>query len=302
MGVQPLPQLQLQLQLQPRPANLDVRKRYKLDKKITEEESRKRSPEQEVEDEVCSQKKLAKGRLGWWRGIWRRRDGRSWSGGRGRKRSRRRWRRRRRGNSRCFLIIVTGASHSCRRDPAACGRAGTASSGYIRCSSSAIRMLSSFQSYGFSFQSYRFSFKTEQCLKRWFIGGLNGFFGARQLPAAQSSPTRQRSTKSTKTIVIDNRNRQQNLPSNDSYVEDSLPKPKGFHALFRPPAKQKLEWETRTDNNIREIASERRRNCFDGVSPRRVELGVAGRAVKDARVEGLRIDGGSWRSGGRGRR
>jgi hypothetical protein len=43
--------------------------------------------------------------------------------------------------------------------------------------------------------------------KGWFIGGLKGFFGPRQ-STPQSSPTRQRSTKSTKTItaVINDRN------------------------------------------------------------------------------------------------
>jgi hypothetical protein len=91
----------------------------------------------------------------------------------------------------------------------------------------------------------------------------------------QSSPTRQRSTKSTKTTttitaVVHNRSR--NLPSDDSDVEEhsSPSKPKGFHALFgKSPAKQKPKWETRTDNNIREITSQRRGNSFDGVSPRR---------------------------------
>jgi hypothetical protein len=36
--------------------------------------------------------------------------------------------------------------------------------------------------------------------KGWFIGGLKGFFGPRQVSTPQSSPTRQRSTKSTKTL------------------------------------------------------------------------------------------------------
>jgi hypothetical protein len=58
----------------------------------------------------------------------------------------------------------------------------------------------------------------------------------------------------TTTVVVDNRN----LPSNDSDVEDSPSKPKGFHGLFRSLAKQKSKWERRTDNNTHEIVSERR--------------------------------------------
>jgi len=37
---------------------------------------------------------------------------------------------------------------------------------------------------------------------RWFIGGLKWVFSARQLPTAQSSPTRHRSTKSTKAVPL----------------------------------------------------------------------------------------------------
>jgi len=73
----------------------------------------------------------------------------------------------------------------------------------------------------------------------WFVGNLKGFFGLRQLPTAQSSPTRQGSTKSTKTtttiVVVNNRN----LFSDDSGVEGSPSKSKGFQALFRSPAKRK---------------------------------------------------------------
>jgi hypothetical protein len=102
--------------------------------------------------------------------------------------------------------------------------------------------------------------------KGWFIGGLT--FGPRQ-STPQSSPTRQRSTKSTKTTtaVVNDRN----LPSDNSDVEDSSPsKLKGFYALFsKTLAKQKSKWETRTENNIREITSQLRGNSFDGVSPRR---------------------------------
>jgi len=47
VGVQPLLQLQLQLQLQPQPTNLDDGKRRMLDRKIMEEELRKRSLEQQ---------------------------------------------------------------------------------------------------------------------------------------------------------------------------------------------------------------------------------------------------------------
>jgi len=55
VGVPPLLQLQLQLQLQPQPANLVNGKLHKLDKRITEDELRKRSAEQQwVEDEVSS--------------------------------------------------------------------------------------------------------------------------------------------------------------------------------------------------------------------------------------------------------
>jgi hypothetical protein len=139
----------------------------------------------------------------------------------------------------------------------------------------------------------------------WFIGSLKRFFGLRQLPTAQSSPRRQRSTKSTKTtsttVPVDNRN----LPSDDSDVEGSPFKSKSFQALFRSPAKQKSKWETRTDNNIREIAEERRGNIFDGVSPQRVGLGGA---VKDGGVVGPRVVavtvvlGARLGSGGRGRR
>jgi len=61
-----MPLLQPPPQLRPQPANIDNGKRHKLDKKITEEELRKRSSEGEVEDEVSSleevkvQKKLVK--------------------------------------------------------------------------------------------------------------------------------------------------------------------------------------------------------------------------------------------------
>ena len=62
MGV---PLLQPSPQLQPQPANIDNGKRHKLDKKITEEELRKRSSEREDEvsslEEVQVQKKLVKG-------------------------------------------------------------------------------------------------------------------------------------------------------------------------------------------------------------------------------------------------
>ena len=61
-----MPLLQPQPQLQPQPANIDNGKRHKLDKKITEEELKRRSSKREVEDEVSSfeevkvQKKLMK--------------------------------------------------------------------------------------------------------------------------------------------------------------------------------------------------------------------------------------------------
>ena len=83
---------------------------------------------------------------------------------------------------------------------------------------------------------------------------------------------------------------------------------KGFHTLFTFPTKQKSKWETRTDNNIPEIALERRGNNFDGVSLRRVGLGIAGGVVKDARVVGpwagavMEVLGARLGSGGRGRR
>jgi hypothetical protein len=62
-------------------------------------------------------------------------------------------------------------------------RAGTASSGCIRRSSSVRKP--SFQSYGFSFQSYGFSFEAtgppskpgSSPSKEWFISSLKGFFG-----------------------------------------------------------------------------------------------------------------------------
>jgi hypothetical protein len=64
--------------------------------------------------------------------------------------------------------------------------------------------------------------------KGWFISSLKGFFGPRQLP----SPTRQRSTKSTKTttttVIINN------LPSDDSDVEVS-PNPRVFPDCSGPP-------------------------------------------------------------------
>jgi len=86
----------------------------------------------------------------------------------------------------------------------------------------------------------------------WFISGLKGFFGPRQLPTAYSSPTPQHSTKSTKTttttVVVNNRN----FPSDDSDV--------GFSSPVQVPCEAKIEREMRTDNNIREIASGRRRN------------------------------------------
>jgi len=125
--------------------------------------------------------------------------------------------------------------------------------------------------------------------KGWFIGSLKGFFAPRQLPTAQFSPTRQSSTKSTKTTtttVVDNGS----VPSDDSYVETVHPNPKVF-AHSSVPHEAKLKRGTRKDNNIREIASERRRNIFDGVSPRRIGLGVAGGAVKEAEIAGPRAGG-----------
>jgi hypothetical protein len=181
----------------------------------------------------------------------------------------------------------------------------------------------------------------------WFISGLKGFFGPRQPPTPQNSPTRQRSTKtkttnanapnstttitavynskplpsgndsdvegdspqhtptrqrSTKTKTTTNASapnttttltavyNDRPLPSgNNSDVEDDSPsKPKGFQALFgRFPTKHKTTksggWNTRTDNNLREIRSERRGNSFDGVVPPR-RGGIAGGAVKDVGV------------------
>jgi len=66
--------------------------------------------------------------------------------------------------------------------------------------------------------------------KEWFIGSLKGFFYPRQLPTAQSSPTRQRSTKSTRTntTVVNDRT----LPSDDSDVEDN---PRVFTRCSGPP-------------------------------------------------------------------
>jgi hypothetical protein len=134
--------------------------------------------------------------------------------------------------------------------------------------------------------------------KGWFVASLKWFFGPRQLPAVQSSPTRQRSTKSKKTtitsVVVNNRN----FPSNDSDVEDSPSKPKEFHVLFRCPAKQKIEMGNADGRQCPgdRVGEER---GSDGGFRWRVELGVAGGAVKDAEVVVL---GARLGSEGRGRR
>jgi hypothetical protein len=132
--------------------------------------------------------------------------------------------------------------------------------------------------------------------KGWFIGGLKGFFGARQPCTSENLPIWQHSTKTTTsatntttiTAVFNNRY----LPSgDDSDVEANSPsKLKGFRALFsKSPAKPKTQSggdrKTRTNVSLREIASERRENTFDGVSSQRVGLGGA---VKDTGVVGLR--------------
>ena len=139
--------------------------------------------------------------------------------------------------------------------------------------------------------------------KGWFIRGLKGFFGPRQPSTPQ---TRQRSTKATTNASATNTvtitavfNDKYLLSGDDSDVEDNSPsKLKGFQALFgkSPNTKSGEDRKTRTNDNLCEIASERRENTFDSVSPRRVGLGIAGRAVKDAgcRSGGGGSDGGSW--------
>ena len=72
-----------------------------------------------------------------------------------------------------------------------------------------------------------------------FIGSLKRFFGPRQLPTAQSSPTRQHSTKPRKTtnttVVVNNRN----FPSDHSDVEDSPFQ--GFSHTVQVPHEAKIE-------------------------------------------------------------
>ena len=134
----------------------------------------------------------------WWRiqGLSRRRDGRSWSGGRGQ-------RQKKQSAPVVKEILAVSLSSSQERvsrrrgDPPACGRAETASSGCIRCPPS---------SEGSRPPKATGSSKLSRSSKMWFIGSLKGFLGPRQLPTAQSSPTRQHGTKSTKntttTVVI----------------------------------------------------------------------------------------------------
>ena len=136
--------------------------------------------------------------------------------------------------------------------------------------------------------------------KGWFLSGLKGFFGPRQLSTPQNSPVRRRSKRATTTAIVNSGN----LVSDDSDVEDGSPSKSkgggGFQALFgKSPAKPKAksgQWETRTNKNIREIASERRGTSFDGVSPRGVGLGIAGGAVKDV---GVVTPAGEFGSGGK---
>jgi len=100
--------------------------------------------------------------------------------------------------------------------------------------------------------------------KAWFLGSLKGFFDSRRPSTPQSSPTRQRSTKTTAsatiiTAIFNNRNL---TSGDDSDVEDtSSPSKssKGFQVLFgKSPTKHKTtkfdgEWKIRTDDNLREI-------------------------------------------------
>jgi hypothetical protein len=186
--------------------NRDDGKRYKLCKKITEEEPRKWSSEGQVEDEVTSfeevQKKLegkievmenpsfiteartegagaGEGEAEVERGV----DANAGEGG----------------NDEVF--VVSSSSSPWERDggsrrccgPAACGRAGTGTEscyGCLRCSHPRKRF-SFFQSYRFSSETEPFSF--ERAVPR----KPKRFFGPRQPSTPHGSPTRQRSTKAT---------------------------------------------------------------------------------------------------------
>jgi len=306
-----MPQLQPQPSLQLQPSNLDNGKRHKLDKKITEEELRKRSEEVGAEDEVSSieevkaRKKLVKeGKIEVVE------NPRFMTEARKKELERERLREAatststpvakeekkkfsffpnphlRRNESEGHAAPANQqpvVEHKEEQEREAATEASAAPPP-SEDGSPPSKLIGSTPKY------------TGSPSRGWFISGLKGFFGPRPPSTPQNSPTRQRSTKTktnanntttTITAVFNNRP----LPSgHDSDAEDdSPPKPKGLQALFgRSPTKHKTtksggEWKTRTDDNLREIRSERRGNSFDGVVPPR-RSGIAGGAVKDVGV------------------
>jgi hypothetical protein len=243
-----LSQPQPQLQHQP-PINLDDGKRHKLDKKVTEEELRRSSEHEVVDDEVSSfeeimvQKKLVKeGKIEVVENPRYLTEPR-----------RKELERRRKEEStpvvkeekKKFSLFPHHHHHKSESQAAAAVQQSVVEQDQEAGGASIVPPPSE----GSPFKATASPSQTTDSppkpssspSKGWFISDLKGFFGPRQLPQPQPSPTRQRSTKSTKTTTNNNAVvNSRNISSDDSDVEDRSPSnPRGFTRCLVNPSRSK---------------------------------------------------------------
>jgi len=133
--------------------------------------------------------------------------------------------------------------------------------------------------------------------KAWFLGSLKGFFGSRRPSTPQSSPTRQRSTKTTAsatiiTAVFNNRNL---TSGDDSDIEDTSSPSKSSKGSrycsvnpLRSTKQRNSMGNGKSGQTTISVRSSRRGDTFDGAPPARrgVGLRIAVGVVKDVGVVG----------------